>query len=54
MPTPALVDYIIAETALIHSTEIAVASAALIVYDHVITFDQEVSIMHLIGREAID
>lgn len=54
MPTPILVDYIIAETALIHSTEVAIASAALIVYDHVITFDQEVSIMLLRGREVFD
>lgn len=52
MPTPALVDYIIAETALIHSTEIAVASAALIVYDHVITFDQEVDLFWTGRRDA--
>ncbi|KAG1722030.1 uncharacterized protein EDB91DRAFT_1175339 [Suillus paluster] len=29
---------------IIHSTDVAVASAALIVYDHVITFDQEVNL----------
>ncbi|KIK44380.1 hypothetical protein CY34DRAFT_785900 [Suillus luteus UH-Slu-Lm8-n1] len=52
MPTPILVDYIIAETALIHSTEVAVASAALIVYDHVITFDQEVDLFWTGRRDA--
>jgi hypothetical protein len=54
MPSPVSVDYIIGESALIHSTDIAVASAALIIYDHIITFDQEVSVMLLIGREVTD
>ncbi|KAG1883473.1 hypothetical protein F4604DRAFT_1677784 [Suillus subluteus] len=44
MSTSLLTDYIIGETALIRSADLAVASAALIVYDHVITFDQEVDL----------
>jgi hypothetical protein len=51
MPT-LLNDYIIGETALIHSTDVAVASAALIVYDHVITFDQEVDLFWTGPRDA--
>jgi hypothetical protein len=54
MSTPVLADYIISETALIHSTDIAVASAALIIYDHIITFDQEVSVMLLVECEVFD
>lgn len=52
MSTPVLADYIISETALIHSTDIAVASAALIIYDHIITFDQEVDLFWTGQRDA--
>ncbi|KAG1743490.1 hypothetical protein EDB19DRAFT_1698928 [Suillus lakei] len=45
-------DYIIGETALIHSRDLAIASAALIVYDHVITFDQEVDLFWTGRRDA--
>ncbi|KAG2340673.1 hypothetical protein BDR05DRAFT_915442 [Suillus weaverae] len=51
MPT-LLADYIIGETAFIHSTDLVVASAALIVYDHVITFDQEVDLFWTGRRDA--
>ncbi|KAG1775960.1 hypothetical protein EV702DRAFT_1113974 [Suillus placidus] len=51
MPT-LLDDFIIGKTAFIHSTDVAVASAALIVYDHVITFDQEVDLFWTGRRDA--
>jgi hypothetical protein len=41
------------ETSLILPKSLAVASAALIIYDHIITFDQEVSVM-LWGGQLID
>ncbi|KAG1841023.1 hypothetical protein DFJ58DRAFT_845163 [Suillus subalutaceus] len=44
MSTSLMTDYIIGQTASIRSADLAVASAALIVYDHVITFDQEVDL----------
>ncbi|KAG1821983.1 uncharacterized protein BJ212DRAFT_934088 [Suillus subaureus] len=52
MSTQVLTDYVISETAIIHSTDLAFASAALIVYDHVITFDQEVDLFWTGRRDA--
>lgn len=42
----------IIKTAVIHSTELAIVSAALIVYDHVITFDQEVDLFWTGRRDS--
>lgn len=52
MSTPMLTDYFTNEAALIHSTDLAIASAALIIYDHVITFDQEVDLFWTGRRDA--
>ncbi|KAG2362793.1 hypothetical protein BDR07DRAFT_998354 [Suillus spraguei] len=52
MATSKLADYIITETALLHSTKVTIVSAALIVYDHVITFDQEVDLFWTGRRDS--